>query len=205
MKEVELYFPNKTQAPPGGWRYTVPETGKTLTGTTEGIVVNAVIHHYASNDIPAPLNIPRLIEQQICRERPDYCGSSEPHLVSPSLSRTLQTIVMGTKTIGAWLFSGRRRVEQKHAERRAQTCSTCPQNQDVGCSNCGGDILTPVIEQVVAGGKTKFDHLVKVCMICGCAIRAKIWVPNDIIVDNMPDRILEQLPDNCWVIKEKKE
>jgi hypothetical protein len=204
MKEIELFFPNKTQAPPGGWRYTVPETGKTISGSTEGIVIDGVQNHYSSNNIPGPVNLSRLIEKQICRERPNYCGSTEPHLVSHSLSRNIATIVMGTRTIGAWLFSGRRRVEQQLAEERAVTCSECPQNQVVNCTACHGDLLAPVIENIVAGGTTKVGHLLNACMICGCAIKAKIWVPHDIIESNMPDTILKELPANCWVVKEGK-
>jgi len=200
-----LYFPNKSQSPPGGgWRYFIEQTGAMLTATTEGALITSIQKHLAANDLP-PLEDPsRAIEQYICEQVPGYCGllDGTPVMTTKkTLKRTFHEIVTGTKTLGQWLLNGAKRVEIDEANRRASICAGCQENiSPEGCTSCNMSVLKRLVEQVVPGSVvTQYNDQLKSCNVCGCALKAKVVIDGDIIRDNLPSDIYKQLPSHCWV------
>jgi len=203
MSDKPRFYPNRTNAPAGGgWRYTVPETSAYIVGTTEGQLIENVKKHYVANDFHVPFGLRELVEEQICRDVPDYCVPDGPELkpVKKQQHRFVHEIVSGTKTLWSWLVTGGgASVEAEEAERRAAICVGCVENQEPGgCTSCA---LAAMLQQIarIAPGETSQGDKLKACRACGCSLKAKVWVPTEILQKNMPQAIKDDLPAHCWV------
>jgi hypothetical protein len=201
---IKLYFPNRTQAPPGGWRYLVKETGVEIHGVNEGNCIEAVKKHYRANNLVPPYDLSYEMEQYICSKVPDYCGSNEPRLSFwEGFKRTTKQFVTGTKTIATWLKEGRS-ATQEQAESRAKICASCKLNQEpLDCVTCKAQDIVGFVNGVLGGRSTSLDSQLHGCEPCGCSNKVKVHVPLDIIRDKMPEPIRRKLPANCWVLTEK--
>src|SRR2546421_728471 len=81
-------LPNLTNTPPGGWRYAVPETQKTLGPFSGWIQLQEQLHgHYHAAGYPVPANLFDLVQVQICNAQPEYCGDI---IVQGPLSSAIQ-------------------------------------------------------------------------------------------------------------------
>jgi len=202
------FFPNKTNNPPGGWRFTVEETGATLRGTSLGEVMVAVKKHWEVNGIEPIEDLEREIERRICEEVPEYCGAKGMEIkpVPKNRGRTIHEVITGTKTIGMWLAKramGGGNVSVEVAERRASVCVGCVENTEpTGCSSCNKAASSQVLDKLVPF-RTSKDAALKSCRVCGCWLSAKIACQLDIIRNNMPDYVKKELPDHCWVKTEQ--
>jgi len=76
----ERYLPNRTQAPPGGWKFEVKETGAVFEGNSLGEVVEMVRKHRAVNGLEQALDGEKEIEDAVCERVPQYCTSEVPEL-----------------------------------------------------------------------------------------------------------------------------
>lgn len=202
MSDKPRFYPNRTNAPAGGgWRYTVPETGAYIVGGTEGQLVENVKKHYVANNITVPFGVRELIEEQICKDVPHYCITEGPELkATKQQHRWVHEIVSGTKTLWSWLVTGGgASVELEEAERRADVCVGCVENQEPqGCTSCARAAMLQQIARIAPGTTSKDDSL-KACRACGCSLKAKVWVPSEILQKNMPTAIKNDLPEHCWV------
>ena len=200
---MPLKFPNQTQAPPGGWRFHVVETGRTIKGVNRGQLIQELEKHYTANSLAIPNDIPGMIEAFICQEQPGYCiGDAGPGTPSrwASFKKTIAQVTSGTRTLSSWVVKGRPLVSQEEADRRAEICSTCQFNvSPSGCTGCSMGTLREVINSLVGNKITKDDAKLQSCSICGCALKAKVWVPLDIIQRFLPKAMKEELPGHCWV------
>lgn len=206
---MSLKFPNYVNTPPGGWRYTVPETGKTIGpfSNWEQLESN-VLKHYAASGYEAPrTTLLDLVEAQICSAEPDYCG--KPGIIGRFASymvasaHTFHTAFECLSTLIKNRTSGTEKPSQELADRRAATCSECPQNKEVtGCSTCSSKKLGSLIEKIVGASRTKYDGQLRYCAVCHCNLRAKVWTKHDAIWDSMGDGMKAALPETCWVKQE---
>src|SRR6188474_974395 len=72
---IMSHFPNYVNTPPGGWRYVVPETGKTIGPFSNWKQLRDVLAgHYMSAGYDMPGDIFEKVEAQICNNFPEYCG-----------------------------------------------------------------------------------------------------------------------------------
>lgn len=200
-----MNFPNYVNTPPGGWRYTVPETTKTIGpfSNWEQLESNLKKHYQASGyDVPAKLF--ELVEAQICSAEPSYCGdySIMGKLASflRSTTHTFHAAFECLSTLLAHKGSATEKPTQDLANARAAVCAACPENKDVtGCSGCNSRKLTSLVEKFVGASVTPSDNQLRFCAVCHCNLRAKVWTKHDAIWKVMSDEMKAKLPESCWV------
>lgn len=204
-------FPNWNNSPPGGWRYYVKETGILMRDTTLGEVINKVNANLESNGFP-PMDRQVLkdqIEEEICKETPDYCTGNDVIPGNPvgRRNRSINEVISGTKTIGSWvmhLLKGKGNASVEEAERRAEICSKCPENiNPEGCTSCKQAAVKGLLGKVVPF-KTSKDNELKSCRVCGCYLKLKVCIDQKILEKNMPAYVIKELPDHCWLKPENK-
>lgn len=205
-------LPNLTTAPPGGWRYRVPETGQLFSGASLSDLVSQLHAHYRANGYDTPLGGFRdLIEDYICAETPETCDASyvrpptqtESTGLASNLAHTFHTVMQGTATLVSWLAGGGERVSQQTADARAATCATCPENvEPQGCTGCNIGALRAVADRVAGKRTTPSDGALKSCRICACHLRAKVWLPLKVLTNHMPPKQQAALPGYCWIKQE---
>jgi len=205
---MSLALPNTTNVPPGGWFYTVPETGARFTGANYPHLESQIIGHYHVAGVEAPSRdgLFQRVQEGICAEHPDYCGAAVT--VNPSSGNAGQHVyqmaLQCLRTLIAHLAGSGERVTQEHAERRAGVCVTCPQNQILeGCSRCNMNTITVIVSKIVGAKKTSVDDRLRSCAVCHCTLRAKIWVRHSAAWNHMPEKQRKQLPPHCWLVTEK--
>lgn len=201
-------LPNKTNAPPGGWSYIVPETKVSFSGRASMTqLLGDLKAHYAASGYEAPKNLEDLVEQFLCERLEGYCVDEtgrQPISVSEQIAHSFHTVLQGTATLVSWVAGGGERVSQEQADARASVCSTCPHNQDpAGCTGCNIGALRSLVNKVVGPRKTKDDAALKACNICSCGLQAKVWLPHATIWPHMSERQRSRLPERCWLITEK--
>lgn len=201
-------LPNHVTAPPGSWRYKVPETNQTFSGPSEHSLITQLQAHYRANGYPVPTSDdlrPR-IEAFICAAVPDYCTGNEPARFVDGFS--FHTVIQGTRTFAVWLLKSllkgsRQYVPQEQANTRAAICQICSFNeQPDGCSGCNSGTLKTVVQVIVGSRSTPSDDSLKACRICNCLIKAKVHLPHSVLYDNMTTKQKELLPGHCWLVKE---
>jgi hypothetical protein len=204
-------LPNRVTAPPGSWRYKVPETNQTFSGPSEQSLIVQLQAHYRANGYPVPSSEdlrPR-IEAFICAAVPDYCTGNEPARFVDGFS--FHTVIQGTRTFAVWIMQsifkgGRQFVSQEKANDRAKTCMSCSFNeQPDGCTGCNSGALKTVIQVIIGARSTPYDEHLRACRICNCLLRAKCHLPFPVLYNNMTDKQKSLLPAHCWLVKESKE
>lgn len=101
-------------------------------------------------------------------------------------------------TVKEWRSQGKPLVSQQEAEERASVCRGCRHNVDVaGCEGCSG--LLGEVGAFLSGMKTLKDDDLKVCDLCHCYLKAKVWLPMDCVDNEGVDFTLA--PSNCWQLK----
>jgi hypothetical protein len=177
-----------------------------MTGTTCGEVITKVNRHLESNgfDAKSVESLEREIEDRICQEVPTYCGSDSLEIkpLPRNRGRTIHEVISGTKTIGSWLLhrvKGDGNATAEEAEERAKICVICAENTEPsGCTSCNKAASERVLEALVPF-RTSKDAELKSCRICGCFLKAKICVSQDILEKNMPEYVKKELPGHCWL------
>lgn len=198
-----MSLPNTTTTPPGGWRYTVPETIKEV-GPFSGWdqLREKLIEHYRSTGYAIPQNLFQLVEVQICSKQPEYCA--EPTVMNRlyaamgSIGHTFHTALSCLRTLVS--NSTAEKPTQAMAESRASVCAACPENKDVvGCSRCNMGTLNSLIQKAVGAKKTESDGLLKFCSVCHCNLRAKIWTNRESIWKHTSEADKKRFPETCWL------
>ena len=203
-------FPNYTNSPPGGWKYVVPETGKTIGPFSGRKQLQDILGgHYHSSGYTMPSDILDKVEAQICGNYPEYCGEPPKGYV--------ERLVAGTKSLYHTFSAARRclvilvsnragsgeRPSQELRESRAKTCAECPMNQEIQkCSHCNMETLNSLINKLAGTVKTQYDDQLKFCAVCHCNLRAKIATKHEAIWNHMPKSQKDRLPQACWLIQE---
>lgn len=186
--------------PPGGYRFVERGTNFEVKAHSFTQLVRAVAAHKRANNLPVTGQLDQEIQEQLCSHLPPgWCEYNDPFW-NPGRGGSLNfnDVVLGTKILVDWFLSGKKRVEKSEADRRASICSGCPQNQlPIGCNSCNLNVLRGVVESIVGGKITTHDHLLNACGICGCSLKAKVWLPLELLKKHEPEG--RQYPDWCWL------
>lgn len=193
--------------PPGGFRWRCQETGQWVPATGSMVSYTDFIYacrlHCNANRLPIGSQWEQQIQDQLCVGLDgEYCNEGG-YPVAPlgGWGFDFVSVMQGTFALGAWLLKGKgKKVEPAEAGRRAAICVNCPMNQvPVGCNNCTMATLRDAAISVVGGATTAYDNQLQSCKVCGCALRAKIHLPLDILQGNLTEMQKKALPDNCWL------
>lgn len=102
-------------------------------------------------------------------------------------------------SVQRWKSKGKPFVTPEEAERRATICKGCRKNQPVsGCSGCHG--LLGEVSTFLSGMKTLKDDDLHVCTLCSCFLRAKVWLPMEVVDNEGVD--FSTAPANCWQLEQ---
>ncbi len=196
MNEPLLSVRRDIEKPPGGWKYTVPETGVVILGDFFSEMWPKIVRHYEANSLPAPDR--ELVEDRACRESPGgRCGPRRPKPVAGMLPHlTLGLVERFIKTVWQSL-KDRDFVSREEAERRAAVCAGCPLATGGigGCESCF-DLIRKTREFVQAS-PIQFDEGKDVCGACGCYLPAKVLLANKTL-DRAEGQEKPRYWEKCW-------
>lgn len=191
------------EQPPGSWVYTVPETGLVVrSASAKGLAVKVRAHLEANGkEIPQPWG--EWFEDALCKQMNlghPYCGQEVVRPRGPYVHLNLHLAERFLKTI-LGLIRKRELVPQEEAERRANICMTsgpdggkCPNNIVVGgCRGCY--FIDSALSRLLKGRNTVAQP--DTCRNCGCLLKAKVHVPNDILDEAERTQPVEY-PSWCW-------
>lgn len=197
---IMLKLNRKDEIPPGGYRYLVPETRTWITGVNFDEWLKNIKKHYAANNFVPPQNLLEKIEDELCKIiPPGWCNHNPP---ARGVRLTMSGVIAGTKTLLSFVASGRKKVAQEEADKRAETCSRCIYNQKPdGCHSCSISALHEVVNAVVGVEKTKYSELLNGCALCSCSLKAKVWLDLELLQSHTSEDINNQLPEWCWLKK----
>lgn len=161
-----------------------------------------VREHRKANNIPMGPLWEAQVEDELCQLLPaGFCKEEEPGTARRNVFSRIDwdDVVRGTQTIAAWAVQGFRHVDQALADSRADTCSRCYYNVQIGgiCGAC--QHLQNLSAKLVAGKTTTSDHFLKACAVCRCSLQVKVWTPIEAIDKGTPPEQLNQLPGFCWI------
>lgn len=190
---------SRTKPPRGGlWKYTHKISGVKFSSHQLGAIKYSIWKHEESNGYPQTPE--QEIEDQLCLDHPASCVDRS-HNEPPTRALQMGDIVRGTKVIAAFKLKGSPLVEHAEAERRASICASCKKNVDYS-KPCSGlcQELTDLVQSMVGGATTKFDHQLKACQICGCLNTAQIHVPADILAKGVNEPMMRDFREveHCW-------
>lgn len=168
-------------SPPGGWKYTVPETGVTITGSHYALLKSRVIQHLNANSLPVDED---LIEHGACVEtKPpgSWCSKREPKPIAGMPVPLLGAVEVFLKCIWAAIV-GREFVPRAEAERRLGICMKCPLRgaSPGGCTGCytllkkANSLLEDKGAFVIAADEDGFVR--DTCLACLCVLPLKVWL-----------------------------
>ncbi len=196
MNEPLLTVRRDIEKPPGGWKYTVPETGVVILGDFFSEMWPKIVRHYEANSLPVPDR--ELVEDRACRESPGgRCGPRRPKPVAGILPHlTLGLVERFIKTVWQSL-KDRDFVSREEAERRAAVCAGCPLATGGigGCKSCF-DLIRKTREFVQAS-PIQFEKDKDVCGACGCYLPAKVLLANRTL-DRAEGQEKPRYWDKCW-------
>jgi len=206
MKKLD----NHEACVPGKFRYFVPETKVWFRDVTIfSVLVDKVRAHYKANGLTAPPDLQEKMEDFICEEIPDgYCTEGGHPVVTLGTGKqtlSLPQMVSGTLTLARWLVSGRQKVSEDQANKRAAICVGCRWNQPaMGCTSCNRGQIDRAVESVVGGSRTMYHDQLNACTVCGCGLRAKVWLPIESLKETFFGPKIGQFPEWCWLRKESE-
>lgn len=191
---------NRSQVPPPPhFRYKHPVSGAEFIKHNWDLLRGEVTAHTEGNGYP-PVSDDE-IDQQMCENmgqdlKERFC-MGEGLTVRGGLH--WRELIGGTQVFAQHLLNGRKRVSQERAEQRATICVACPRNSFYS-KPCGGDC--PEIDNLVVGivgdGKTSLDAKLEACSVCGCVLRAAVWVPAEQLSTVLDADFIKNAPETCW-------
>lgn len=182
--------------PHGGWRYIQPETGFEFRSFGYRDIIEQVALHRRSNGLPER-NPGADIEAFVCAQLPagsETCSQVLDGDYALKKSFTMEDVKRFIQAAASALGS-RGLVAEEKAEARAAICSTCPLNTSVsGCWTCKG--LAEWLFKLIGARSTVHDSRLNQCGVCGCSLKAKIWLPQDVA-----QKVSEgyKFPSWCWL------
>lgn len=206
---------NMNETPPGRWRHRIEGIAGPQAWVSEFYAYNdleeEVVKRYRANGKEVPSDLRQRIIDQMCQQLPDnwcQCGDRTQYSMwFRNAVHEFARVFQGTATLVDWFVAGNReKVSPDVAEYRADRCSTCVFNQPPqGCTTCNQKSLRSKVNEIVGGSATKYDLALNACAICGCELKAKIWLPKEILLRHMSEQQIAQLPPahngfkGCWL------
>lgn len=174
MNDDLLAVVRDIESPPGGWKYTVPQTGVTITDGWFRGLRRKIVDHYTANGIPVTDDLMMVVEDGACRETqpPGWCRKRKAKPVAGKLP--LLTLVVAERFIKTvWqVLKDRDFVPKEEALRRVSVCMSCPLATSIGgCESC--HTLYKQALKLVGDGSGNVEKGKEFCGACGCLILAK--------------------------------
>jgi len=203
-----LTLNRRDAVPPGGFKFRQAETNFTISAPSFHDLVVQVRKHRNSNNLPIGIRFLEEIEEQLCENLgPEWCQRNDPsHRARASYALDFWTVMRGTGLLLDWMVSGRSKVSAQEAEQRAHVCSTCPYNRGTsGCTSCNSNLILGLVNQIVGGDKTKYDNHLNACQVCGCALKAKVWLDKELMQKHQDKATADAFPRWCWMSDQNKD
>jgi len=194
-------IPHRADPPGGKYFYFVPETKTALEHSTMDKLLENVRWHYANNRLQEPENLRALVEHHMCLQMPPGVCSGKPEPGDKirrifrlaevlDFSRLIFTRAVSLATRSEF------HVSQEEADRRAGICAACPKQASGFCPTCdqleahAAPWLVNLDKQ-----RTRHDAKLTVCSVCGCLLRAKVWISLAALAGQKP----KGYPAWCWL------
>ena len=171
------------EAAPGvGWRYTVPETGVSLTGKWAKQLRQEVVRHMEANGVPVPEDFETVFNDAACRESglgSPYCGKLKPKPPADQPFCTPGAIGRFVRTV-RYAVTDRKVVGREEAERRIAICMSCPKAGKVGgCGACAGfGKLYRWAQKILKFNNFGVPEEKQHCLACCCVVELKALLYN---------------------------
>jgi len=174
----------KNKAPPGGWRYTDPDTGfrfkRRYARFSE--LEDHVRRYRLLNDLPSIPSLSLVIQDWLCSQSnmESYCRGIEV------VSRTLKQYLKGAQASAKMIAAGEKAyVPQQVAEARAEVCVSCRYNKKSDKHSRLQRYTDKYVKSMVGDRRTSFDEKLHSCDICSCPLRPKVHVSQRIIEESL--------------------
>jgi hypothetical protein len=195
----------KYTVPPDGYRFFQAETRTTVSAPDYDNLFVEVAKHRKVNNIPMGPLWEAQVEDQLCQQLPPgFCKEEDPLQNRRNVFTRIawEDVLSGTQTIASWATGGFKSVDQLLANSRADTCSRCPFNVQIGglCAACTH--LQNLAAKFTGGRRTTAEPFLKACAVCHCSLAVKVWVPIEAIRKGTSADRLSKFPEWCWIPKE---
>lgn len=196
LKDKNAWLPNTVQ------RYTDPESGLSVRGQTLGLLVSNMTAALKGAGRPVPDDLEQTILREISKTFPDCCRYINENPPAREIKKNFTTtdVKAFIKAVEGTIKQGGV-VSQEEAERRTNICMQCPYNVKIGgCEGCSG--IANLVFRVIGARQTKNMGYLNQCGVCGCSLKAKVWVPKETIdATAQIQNNANDFPDWCWVGK----
>lgn len=191
-------------APPGGWHYEEPSTGKVFKSIVKSTLITEIKNHRISHGIPVG-NVEADVENFICvknnEQWPGLCLEDEGYSDAPIKSKyTVADVRAFGESVAHTLKSGGV-VSKEEANRRASICLGCKLNVKVeGCTSCSK--IASFIYGILGARADDLAYKERLlqCGNCGCALAAKVWISKQELKSNQQiEGKLDSYPKWCWM------
>lgn len=180
--------------PPGGWRFTVPQTGTRVLGGNHAELVNFAIADLVAHGIPVPIDYTQAFDDELCRQLPMHCEVVAP-VTRETRQLTAGDAIRFLKVLREWAGVGGELVPQAEADRRAEICAGCPYNVPVtGCSVCQG--ISGMVLGLINNRSSRFDAQLRGCAVCACENKAQVHFPLTVLHKGVTPEM--DFPAHCW-------
>jgi len=194
----------KKKGQPGpdcNWKIDRPDLGFVGQGYLFEVIANRCRDWRRANGVPIGLGFEDELEQALCRQHPSACETDDPREPIQPRRLNYRDVLVGTQVMASFIAKGMPVVDQAEAERRAAICANCIANQDFGrpCSGICGK-LEEIVTKIVGGKHTSKDDSLNSCVICGCYLKAAVWMDRETQWKPLSEHQkiqFEQIP-NCW-------
>lgn len=193
---------NSSWLPYTAQTYEDKENGIVVKGPTLKLLVSRLKEELLKRSLPVPADIDQVICKQICAKVPEACVFQDENRPTTPIKKgfTVTDVKAFIKSVEGTITSGGV-VDQETAEERTNICMRCPYNTKLpGCEGCSG-IANLVFKVIGARQTNNMGHL-KQCGVCGCSLKAKVWVPQETVKQTAQvQNNINDFPDWCWVRK----
>jgi hypothetical protein len=196
LKDNNAWLPGSAQI------YEDKELAIVVKGQTLKLLVMRLRNELRGRGMPVPEDIEQKVLEQISKKAPHVCIFSDGQPIPKPNKKNFTTVDVKAfiKAVEGTITSGGV-VDQQTAEERTNICMGCPYNIKLpGCEGCSG--IANIVFRVIGARSTKNFGDLKQCGVCGCSLKAKVWVPQDTIKETAQiQNNMNDFPDWCWVRK----
>lgn len=190
------------ECPPDQFRYKFREDGYMVKCFDYSGWLERIKEHRRINNYPTPEDWVAEAEDQLCKLLPPgWCrqDTGEPPEWFIDSRVGVDEVLRGTQVLASFVVQGMPLVDKSLAAERGAICAGCPFAANAaGCGPCVG--LSNLIAEVAGTDALPSDALLanKSCLICGCAARAQIWLPIELLAKGVTPEMDAKWPEWCW-------